>query len=548
MKGNWDVTNHQAPQGTDDVFCSLLNRINFLRTVRLRKILSCFAPVKPFTVIRYFMTQRVTRDSFERRFQQRVGDEIIHRNYQSKIRSETLDKVHQETDARAIMRQKAGRQRIADEEYAMGERLYRQQREQELRAREISEQDAIASALREQELAEMRDQKYRGVLRDNDPDYRDLKSKLQLALVSQTRVSQLRESRIRREMEEQERLETEEEMMRNYRRSEEERAAEEEAKHQEALLTKAAIQEQMADKTRRHQLVEVAGAQRDREQLGQIMSRIAGENAKAVEDLRRSQALQRNDMNEFMAARAQMKAEEARLAAEEDAKLRAFNASVDERLGRAIEEQRRREAQRARIAQKIALEVKRKKDDDEAYENMCLELALQQEMQKLADREAAEARKIEKLHEDCKRFMQEMQRAKALEAQKSREEEAKFQRVVMEQQTRLAELAAIEQEKNRLRIEKFRRELNRQLAQKKLMYEEQRQDELRKLRIEQEREEERQRILNEERRKLVIAHILSLGPEAVRYLPKGVLQEDDLNYLPEDYRNAVLRLQSTPSG
>ena len=78
------------------------------------------------------------------------------------------------------------------------------------------------------------------------------------------------------------------------------------------------------------------------------------------------------------------------------------------------------------------------------------------------------------------------------------------------------------------------------MVQKKEMFEQARQQELRKLEIEQMREEERQRILNEERRKLVINHILSMGPEAIRYLPKGVLKEEDLDYLPEDYRNAVL--------
>ena len=31
-----------------------------------------------------------------------------------------------------------------------------------------------------------------------------------------------------------------------------------------------------------------------------------------------------------------------------------------------------------------------------------------------------------------------------------------------------------------------------------------------------------------------------MGPEAVKYLPKGVLKEEDLDYLPEDYRNAIL--------
>jgi hypothetical protein len=70
---------------------------------------------------------------------------------------------------------------------------------------------------------------------------------------------------------------------------------------------------------------------------------------------------------------------------------------------------------------------------------------------------------------------------------------------------------------------------------------------LRKLREEQKLEEERHRILNEERRKLVLNHILTMGPEAVRHLPKGVLKEDDLNYLPQDFREAILTLKSRTS-
>jgi hypothetical protein len=32
-----------------------------------------------------------------------------------------------------------------------------------------------------------------------------------------------------------------------------------------------------------------------------------------------------------------------------------------------------------------------------------------------------------------------------------------------------------------------------------------------------------------------------MGPEAVKYLPKGVLKEEDLHYLPEDFTCAILR-------
>jgi hypothetical protein len=175
-----------------------------------------------------------------------------------------------------------------------------------------------------------------------------------------------------------------------------------------------------------------------------------------------------------------------------------------------------------------------------------LELAEQQELEKLRQREAAEARKIEQRHEECRRFMEESYRAKARQAARERQDEMRLRQEVAEQQKRLADLAVLEQEQNQIRIEKFKRELSRQMVQKKEMYAAAREQELARLRAEQAREEERQRILNEERQRLVVGHILSLGPEAVKYLPKGVLMEEDLDCLPQEYREARVGGMSEP--
>ena len=486
------------------------------------------------------MTQRVTRDIYEQRYRQRVEYEQAYGTFEARRRADNIDKIHQETEARAVLRQKAAQQRIADQEYEMAEKIYRMQHEREERARTAAEQDAIAQALHEQTQAELRDQKMRGVLRENDPEYRELKSKLQLALVSQTRDNQRRDLAMRRQMEEQERLETEQEMMRHQARREQQRQAEEEAKRQQALATRRFIQDQLADRERRRQLLEVAQAERDKKEVDEIIRKVKEEDEKARQDFLNKQARERQNMADFMAARERLKAEEKRMEEEENQKMKSFSAAVDERLERAKEEQRRRDAQRQGIAERIAGEINAKRAEDLAYENMCIELAQQQELQRLKEREEAEARKIQQQIEDMQRFMIETARAKQQQAERDRQEEERLRRQIIEQQKKIAELAEIEQEKNRIRIEKFRRELTRQMVQKKEMFEQARQQELRKLEIEQMREEERQRILNEERRKLVINHILSMGPEAIKYLPKGVLKEEDLDYLPEDYRNAVL--------
>ena len=155
------------------------------------------------------MTQRVTRQMFERRYEQRARDQAMYQIYEQKTRAEQCDKVQQETDERSALRRKAARQRIADQEYEMAEKIWRQQHEREERQRSIAEQDAIAQALAEQTQAEIRDQKMRGLLRENDAEIRELQSKLKLALVTQTRDKQRKELEYRRAEEQRERIEEE---------------------------------------------------------------------------------------------------------------------------------------------------------------------------------------------------------------------------------------------------------------------------------------------------------------------------------------------------
>jgi hypothetical protein len=176
------------------------------------------------------------------------------------------------------------RQRVADQEYEMTERIYSQRQAEELRARQI-EEDSIANALHGQIRVETIDEKTRGILRENDHEYRELKSKLQLALVTQTRDNQRCEAAMRRQRAEEERLEAEEHRMRNSLMQDQQRTAEEEAKHREAFLMKEVIQEQMGDKDRRRQLIEAAQAERDRQQIDVVVQRVRAEDAAQLKNI-----------------------------------------------------------------------------------------------------------------------------------------------------------------------------------------------------------------------------------------------------------------------
>ena len=60
-----------------------------------------------------------------------------------------------------------------------------------------------------------------------------------------------------------------------------------------------------------------------------------------------------------------------------------FVANVDERLARAQEEQKLKDAQRERVAAGIAREISRQRREREEYEQMVIDLAYHEELQKL---------------------------------------------------------------------------------------------------------------------------------------------------------------------
>lgn len=70
------------------------------------------------------------------------------------------------------------------------------------------------------------------------------------------------------------------------------------------------------------------------------------------------------------------------------------------------------------------MDIQRREREDRDYENLCLELAEQQELEKLWVREEAEARKIQQQHDDARRFMEDTFRAKQEQAGGDHTEEA----------------------------------------------------------------------------------------------------------------------------
>ena len=481
------------------------------------------------------------RDQWFQRQENRALQEIEVNSMRRYEKEDLKARIAHESDVRASCMRQANIQRQADREFLMAEAIDQKRRRIEASRREQYEEDAIALALHNQQQKEIRNAKIRQGLRENTPELRSLRESLNMALINQARDMQVQERKRREAQNEAERKAEEAMLLRHAQEEERARDEEEQAKAQAVRESRIFIEQQRQDKQRRQKLLAQAERIRDREEMHAAVQREREEYFRQVAERREREDRYRAEIDEFLHQRALLKEAERRREEEEKRKIDEFIQDVDERLQRAQEEQKRRDAQQARVAAGIGQEIRRQNREREEYEQMCIDLAYYAELDRLKQREIAEQQKIQRQYEEARRYMAQCEEEKRRRIQQTRAEEERTRQQLIEQQRRIAQLAELEAEQNRIRLEKYRRELARQVLQRKEMYERAKQEELERIARENEREARRQALIEEERRNLVVQHILAMGPESVKYLPKGVLKEGDLDYLPEDYREAILQ-------
>lgn len=486
------------------------------------------------------LMRHLARDQWFQRQENRALQELNSNAMRQYEKEDRKARISYESDARAAALRHAYQQRQADREFAMAEAIEQKHRRIEADRRQQYEEDAIAMALHNQQQKEIRNAKIRQGLRENTPELRSLRESLNMALINQARDMQIQERKRREAQTEAERKAEEAQLLRHALEEERARDQEEQAKAQALRESRIFIEQQRQDRQRRMKLLEQAERMRDREEMDAAVQRERDQYFREVAERRERGERYKAEIDEFLRQRALLKEAERRREEEEKRKIDQFIQDVDERLARAQEEQKRRDAQQARVAAGIGQEIRRQNREREEYEQMCIDLAYYAELDRLKQREIAEQQKIQRQYEEARRYMAQCELEKQKRIQQTRAEEERTRQQLQEQQRRLDQLAELEAEQNRMRLEKYRRELARQVIARKEMYERAKQEELARIARENEREARRQALIEEERRNLVVQHILAMGPESVKYLPKGVLKEGDLDYLPQDYRDAIL--------
>lgn len=468
-------------------------------------------------------------------------NEMTRREFQKEVDEDRNARLRYESDVRSSCRRKRRIQKQADKEFLTVENIYNTEKKKEKIKTDKLNMDAIAHALKRQKESEICDEKNRQGLRENSPEIRELMVKLRTAIINQNLDNQIHEKAKKEATDKMERLMEEEQVLKKDREAKAKAEELERAKMEELRSYRELAQQQLEERNRRRKLLAEAERINDKELMMEAQRKNKEEWIRQETERREKMQRQREEIEEFIKQREKMKELERLREEEEKRRIENYKHDVDERLNRAIEEQKRRDAEREKITENLAAQIQKDKREREDYEQLVIDLAEEKELERLKQREIEEAEKIRKQHEEIIQYMKEHEEAKRKKMRLSEEEDRRLKLQIAEDQKKLAELAELEQEKNRLRIDNYRRELARQLVEKRKMYEAARQAELFRIKLEQEREARRQEMIEEERRKLVVNHILKMGPESIKYLPKGVLREDDLNYLPQVYRDAIFK-------
>eukprot|EP00931_Biecheleriopsis_adriatica_P105421 TRINITY_DN79989_c0_g1_i1.p1 TRINITY_DN79989_c0_g1~~TRINITY_DN79989_c0_g1_i1.p1 ORF type:complete len:758 (+),score=241.13 TRINITY_DN79989_c0_g1_i1:153-2276(+) len=438
------------------------------------------------------------------------------------LREQNLHTVYGESEARveALRRQ---RQEASERRELFTDYCFVQKEQEKERKKQLSElEERLADELERRKAEEVRKEVVRQQIIQGSDEIRALKGKLSAAEANKVRAQQMLEKQAREELEmhreaylaarvEDARLEAEEAELR--------------LEQEKALVrkeVKVMNEEQIALKERQKEEA-LREFQKDKVQVDELVARIEEEDKLEMAQRQQKKDEVKRMIMEYQHEQVARRREEEQREAEESERIEAFARKKQEQEERIAKEKREQEEEKQRIQR--AMIGQREEVDRQARELEQLRQDLWQEEKEEEERRKELVRARKRL-EDQQEMLRDYQ-ASVLKAEKQRQE-----KVAQEQQTReellnkYAEDERLEQmsaQKRRMKLQEYKRDVDRQMQIRRQQYEEQRQkerDELERLKAE---EALRAQIVEEERQKLLREH----GPHVRHHLPKGTFAKED---------------------
>lgn len=407
------------------------------------------------------------------------------------------------------------------------ERMDKEKRETVLRQHKLQHEEALARELDEIKRKDMAELKNRQLLRENCPQLRDLESRLRAAYINKEVQAQLAEKRLEKLQEKTRQKEASAVLVQALYKDEEikrmsvEQETMKKSQYKQELQDQMILQEQM----RRFQFEEFL---REKKMLDDVIQRIHEEDERIREEKYCKLLKTREELAKFKEAQEIWRQRERK-------ELEAEHRRIEEYLMQQSKEfQRRQEskAQKQDAKSKICNEIARKMYAEETARRDRVDILQELLEQELIDKEDSRHRE-----EMDKLFRQRLMNRQELASQiRDREErvveqarqDREYKEQLIAQAMEEERLSQLSNEKRRLKMIQLRKDCEQVMIDRRQKQAEEMQRRIQVKELEMKDEENRNRLIEAERIRMLQEHAENL----IGFMPRGILREEDMEYLP----------------
>lgn len=411
-------------------------------------------------------------------------------------------------------------------EYQLLESLYKSDKAKELATTRANEEERIATVLAQRQNDRDRTMREVQQLREQSEELRDLAEKIRLARANKERALQLKEKAViqQREFEYNRTFE-------NLLEEQNKAAMKREAEHQQSrrednVRAKKILEEQMHEKVEAQKLAELE-FQRERSMVDEVVRRIMEEDRMEAFGKKQKQEETKIFIANFLAEQEEARRRQQLQDNAEERERQEYWQQVQERESALAA----LKAAQKEVADRIYERLKREKEAEmrakEEEEELINLLRAEELEEKRRAEDAAKRERAAFLRQEMIQANEyQMKLKEEREAAQKREEE-EFRQKMMEKFAEDDRIEQLNAQKRRMKVQEHRREVERLVEEKRMMYEALKAKDEAEIAAGQAEEDRRAAIIESERMRL-----LREAAELLEYLPKGVLRDaKDLQYV-----------------
>eukprot|EP00930_Biecheleria_cincta_P006096 TRINITY_DN107082_c0_g1_i1.p1 TRINITY_DN107082_c0_g1~~TRINITY_DN107082_c0_g1_i1.p1 ORF type:complete len:733 (-),score=211.70 TRINITY_DN107082_c0_g1_i1:31-2229(-) len=463
--------------------------------------------------------------SLSRVVQQRLDRERVQQDRRDdlrcKLQQDNIGYIRGESDAHveALRRQ---RQEAAERRELFTDYAYVKAEQEKEKRRQISElEQNLADELERRKAQEVRKETVRRQIIDGSDELRVLKEKLGAAAVNKVRARQLLEKQERDqvEMHRQAMLDGQAEAARLEDEEQHWRHQQEKARWKNEV--KQMNQEQIAQKEREREKA-IQDFRVERDHVEELVAKIAAEDEKEMFMKQQKKEEVRRSIYEYQVQAEEARKDEQMKQAQEDARIEAFAQQKRIQEERLAEEQRQREVEKQRIQRELMNQAVEKHREAEEMDRLREDLHREEKEDEWRRKELFRAQERLEMQREMRR---EYQASLASKERARQNEAAKEHHLREELLAKFAEDERLEQmsaQKRRMKLQDYKRDIDRQLEARRGLYEEERKKELDELERLKSEEAEREKVVEQERLRLLEEH----GSDLRNFLPKGAIAKE----------------------